>query len=70
MQDQLQQLKNQEKQLMDLIAREQTQLEVNKTLGKESIEKIERAEKQISMAHNYMITAIEADIFQLNSSHH
>lgn len=70
MQDQLQQLKNQEKQLMDLITKEQTQLEVNKTLGKESIEKIERAEKQISMAHKYMVTAIDADISQLNSTHH
>lgn len=70
MHDQLQQLKNQEKQLMDLITREQTQLEVNKTLGKESIEKIERAEKQIAMAHNYMLTAIDADISQLNSTHH
>ena len=70
MQDQLLQLQNQEKQLMDMIKREQTQLEVNKTLGKESIEKIERAEKQISMAHNHMITAIDADISQLNSSSH
>jgi hypothetical protein len=70
MQEQLQQLKNQELQLMDMITKEQTQLEVNKTLGKESIEKIERAEKQIAMAHKYMITAIDADISQLNSSHH
>jgi DNA repair exonuclease SbcCD ATPase subunit len=70
MQDQLLQLQNQEKQLMDMINREQTQLEVNKTLGKESIEKIERAEKQISLAHNHMVTAIDADISQLNSSHH
>lgn len=70
MQDQLQQLKNQEMQLMDMITKEQTQLEVNKTLGKESIEKIERAEKQISMAHKYMLTAIDADISQLNSTHH
>src|ERR1044072_1191080 len=70
MQDQLAQLKNQERQLMELITKEQTQLEVNKTLGKESIEKIERAEKQIAMAHNYMVTAIDADISQLNSTHH
>jgi hypothetical protein len=55
---------------MDMITKEQTQLEVNKNLGKESIEKIERAEKQITMAHNYMVTAIEADISQLNTSHH
>jgi hypothetical protein len=70
MQDQLLQLQNQEKQLQDMIKREQTQLEVNKTLGKEGIEKIERAEKQISLAHKYMITAIDADISQLNSSTH
>lgn len=70
MQDQLTQLKNQERQLIELITKEQTQLEVNKTLGKESIEKIERAEKQIAMAHNYMLTAIDADISQLNSTHH
>lgn len=70
MQDQLTQLKNQERQLMDLMTKEQTQLEVNKTLGKESIEKIERAEKQITMAHNYMNSAIDADISQLNATHH
>lgn len=70
MQDQLTQLKNQERQLIELITKEQTQLEVNKTLGKESIEKIERAEKQIAMAHNYMVTAIDTDISQLNSTHH
>ncbi|AEV97923.1 hypothetical protein A4D02_15240 [Niastella koreensis] len=70
MQEQLAQLQNQEKQLQDMIKREQTQLEVNKTLGKESIEKIERAEKQIAMAHNYMNTAIDTDISQLISTHH
>jgi hypothetical protein len=70
MQDQLTQLKNQEKQLMDMITKEQTQLEVNKTLGKESIEKIERAEKQIAMAHKYMVNAIDTDISQLSTTHH
>jgi len=70
MQDQLLQLQNQEKQLQDMIKREQTQLEVNKTLGKESIEKIERAEKQINLAHKYMITAIDTDISQLISTGH
>jgi len=33
--------------------KEQTQMEVDKTLGKEGIEKIERAERLISLAHNY-----------------
>jgi|SRR6478735_3826375 len=70
MQDQLTQLKNQERQLIEMMTKEQTQLEVNKTLGKESIEKIERAEKQIAMAHNYMNSAIDADISQLNAAHH
>jgi hypothetical protein len=68
MQSQLLQLQNQEKQLQDMIKREQTQMEVNKTLGKEGIEKIERAEKQISLAHNYMAAAIDADIVQLHSA--
>lgn len=70
MQDQLQQLQNQEKQLLDMIKREQTQQEINKTLGKDGIEKIERAEKQIFLAHNYMNAAIDADISQLHSANH
>jgi hypothetical protein len=67
MQSQLTQLENQMKQLQDMIRREQTQMEVDKTLGKEGIEKIERAEKQISLAHEFMIATINADIDQLQS---
>lgn len=68
MQSQLQQLQNQMKQLEDMIKREQTQIEVDKTLGKEGIEKIGRAEKQISLAHDFMISTIDADINQLRSA--
>jgi len=68
MQSQLLQLQTQMKQLQDMIKREQTQMEVDKTLGKEGVEKIERAEKQISLAHDFMIGAINADIDQLQSA--
>jgi len=68
MQNQLAQLQNQMKQLQDMIHREQTQMEVDKTLGKEGIEKIERAEKQIALAHGFMVAAIDEDISQLQSA--
>jgi peptidoglycan hydrolase CwlO-like protein len=68
MQNQLLQLQNQMNQLQDMIKREQTQMEVDKTLGKEGIEKIERAEKQISMAYEFMVSSIESDIKQLQSA--
>jgi hypothetical protein len=68
MQGQLQQLQKQMSQLQDMIKKEQTQTEVDKTLGKEGIEKIEKAEKQISLAYDFMINAIDADINQLQSA--
>ena len=68
MQTQLLQLQNQMNQLQDMIKREQTQMEVDKTLGKEGIEKIERAEKQISMAYEFMVSSIDSDIKQLQSA--
>ena len=68
MQGQLVQLQNQIKQLQDMTKKEQTQMEVDKTLGKEGIQKIEKAEKQITLAYDYMITAINTDIDQLQSS--
>jgi len=68
MQTQLLQLQNQMNQLQDMIKREQTQMEVDKTLGKEGIEKIERAEKQISMAYEFMVNSINSDIKQLGSA--
>jgi len=61
-------LQNQMKQLQDMIHREQTQMEVDKTLGKEGIEKIERAEKQIALAHGFMVATIDEDISQLQSA--
>jgi hypothetical protein len=67
MQTQLLQLQNQMNQLQDMIKREQTQLEVNKTLGKEGIEKIERAEQQMAMAFEFIVKSIDADIKQLQS---
>jgi uncharacterized phage infection (PIP) family protein YhgE len=68
MQTQLLQLQNQMNQLQDMIKREQTQMEVDKTLGKEGIEKIERAQKQISLAYEFMVSSINSDIKQLQSA--
>lgn len=68
MQTQLLQLQNQVNQLQDMIKREQTQTEVDKTLGKEGIEKIDRAEKQITMAFEFIVNSIDADIKQLQSA--
>jgi len=67
MKTQLLQLQNQMNQLQDMIKREQTQMEVDKTLGKEGIEKIERAEKQLSLAFDFMDASINSDINQLQS---
>ena len=64
---QLQQLELQKKQLDDAINKEKTQLEVNKSLGKEGIEKIERAEQLIAFAHNYIQSTIDTDISRLKS---
>jgi hypothetical protein len=68
MQAQLLQLQNQARQLQEMINKEQTQMEVDKTMGKEGIEKIDRAEKQIALAHDFIIATIDADIAQLQSS--
>jgi len=66
-QQQVQQLELQKRQLEEAMNKEKTQLEVDKTLGKEGIEKIERAEKLISQAHDFMQSAIDADIKRLQS---
>ncbi len=68
MQNQLVQLQKQTDQLQNEIKKEQTQMEVDKTLGKEGIEKIDRAVNQITLAHDYMIAAIDSDIRQLQSA--
>ncbi len=64
---QLQQLEQQKQQLTDALNKEKTQLDVNKTLGKEGIEKIDRAEKLIAVAHSYMQSVIDTDIKRLQS---
>ena len=60
-------LEQQRKQLEDSLAKEQQQMEMDKTLGQDAIEKIERAKTQISMACDYMTSHIDADIRQLQS---
>jgi hypothetical protein len=65
---QLQQLDLQKKQLDEAMNKEKTQLEVDKTLGKEGIEKIERAEQLISLAHDYIQASIDSDIKRLQSA--
>ena len=42
-------------------------MDVDKTLGKEGIEKIEKAERLISLAHDYIQSTIDADIKRLTS---
>jgi hypothetical protein len=42
--------------------KEKTQMEVDKSLGKEGIDKIERAEHLISLAHDYITASIDTDI--------
>jgi hypothetical protein len=68
MQGQLLQLQNQVNLLQEAIKKEQAQMEADKTLGKEGIEKIEKAEKQISLAHGFICASIEADITELQSA--
>jgi len=65
--DQLRQLDLKKQQLEEEMKREKTQLEVNKTLGKEGIEKIERAERLINLAHDYIQSTIDADIKRLQT---
>lgn len=67
LEQQLQDLELQKQKLEASIGKEKTQLEVDKTLGKEGIEKIERAEKQIALANEYMQSSIDADIKRLQS---
>ena len=67
-QQQLLQLEQQRKQLEQTMNKEKTQMEVDKTLGKEGIEKIEKAERLITLAHDYMQSAINADINTLQHS--
>jgi len=66
-QQQLQQLELQKLQLEEAMTKEKTQLEADKTLGKEGIAKIEKAEQLITAAHAYMQSAIETDIKRLQT---
>ena len=66
-QQQLQQLELQKQQLDESMNKEKTQLEINKSLGKEGIEKIEKAERLISLAHDYIQSTIDTDIKRLQS---
>jgi hypothetical protein len=66
-QQQLHQLELQKQQLDESMNKEKTQLEINKTLGKEAIEKIEKAERLITLAHNYIQSTIDIDIKRLQS---
>jgi len=66
-QQQLQELELKKQQLEEAMNKEKTQQDVDKTLGKEGIEKIEKAEKLISQAHDYMQAAIDNDMKRLQS---
>lgn len=62
---QLDQLEIQKQQLNETLAKEVNQMDVDKSLGKEAIEKIERAEQMITLAHNHIQLSIDNDISKL-----
>jgi hypothetical protein len=64
---QLEKLALQKQQLDDSIAKEKTQLEIDKMLGQEGIDKIERAKRAITLAHNFMQATIDKDIQRLQA---
>jgi hypothetical protein len=66
-QQQLQQLELQRKQLEQALNNEKTQMDVNKTMGQEGIEKIEKASRLITLAHDYMQATIDTDIKRLQT---
>ncbi|MEP7144832.1 MAG: hypothetical protein ABI707_18250 [Ferruginibacter sp.] len=66
-QQQIQQLEIQKQQLGESLNREKTQMDVDRSLGKEGIEKIEKAERLISSAHDYIQSTIDTDIKSLQS---
>ena len=66
-QQQLQQLEVQKQQLTDSLNREKTQMDVDRSLGQEGIDKIEKAEKLINLAHDYMQSTIDRDINRLQT---
>ena len=66
-QQQIQQLELQKQQLQESLNKERTQLEVDKSLGQEGIQKIEKAETLISLAHDYIQSTIDTDIKRLQA---
>jgi len=67
LQQQLQQLEQQKQQLEDAMNKEKMQQDADKSIGKEGIEKIEKAERLIAAAHDFMQSSIDADIKRLQS---
>jgi len=66
-QQQLQQLEQQKQQLEDAMNKEKMQQDADKSIGQEAIEKIEKAERLISAAHDFMQSSIDTDIKRLQS---
>lgn len=67
MQQQLQQLELQKQQLEDAMNKEKMQMDADKSIGREGIEKIEKAERLIAGAHDFMQSSIDTDIKRLQS---
>jgi hypothetical protein len=65
MQLQLEQLEAQKQQITDSMAKEKNQMDVDRSLGQEGIDKIERAERLITLAYNHIQSSIDADIKRL-----
>lgn len=66
-QQQLHQLEQQKHQLEESLNKERTQMDVDRSLGQEGIEKIEKAERLIALAHNYIQSNIDTDIKRLET---
>jgi hypothetical protein len=67
LQQQIKELDLQRQQLSDAVNKEKTQMEIDKSLGKEAIEKIEKAERLIAFAHDFIQSSIDTDIKRLQS---
>jgi len=67
LQQQIQQIEQQKAQLDESMNREKTQMEIDRSIGKEGIEKIEKAERLLSLAHEYIQSTIDTDIKNLQS---
>jgi hypothetical protein len=67
LQQQLQQLELQKQQLQDAMNKEKMQQDADKSIGKEGIEKIDKAGRLITQAHEFMQGSIDNDIKRLQS---